>query len=310
MRATAGFVRMSDHAIQLAENAVPVSMGSPRFDTWHGGAVQVTHAWFAGNSVLPPHVHDRPTFAVILHGGFDLVFTSPAIGRSRLSCRPGSIFTEPAGERHANHVSPEGARVVAVQPDLASHELPASCLRLLDRINHFRDGPIHAAGRRLAREVLSPDDVTPVAADALVFEMLAEAARLDGGTRLDGGSPPSWLLRATECLHDRFRERLRVADLALVAGVHSAHLAAVFRRVHRVSLGSYIRRLRVDWAADRLVSSGDPISVVAAEAGFSDQAHLTRWFSRVFGSTPAAYRKTKRWSHSPTHRADMNQPSS
>ncbi|WEB45414.1 AraC family ligand binding domain-containing protein [Streptomyces yunnanensis] len=28
----------------------------------------------------------------------------------------------------------------------------------------------------------------------------------------------------------------------------------------------------------------------AAEAGFADQAHLTRWFTRTYGITPAAYR--------------------
>ena len=29
---------------------------------------------------------------------------------------------------------------------------------------------------------------------------------------------------------------------------------------------------------------------VAADAGFADQAHLTRWFRRYYGVTPAAYR--------------------
>jgi AraC-like DNA-binding protein len=28
----------------------------------------------------------------------------------------------------------------------------------------------------------------------------------------------------------------------------------------------------------------------AAQAGFADQAHLTRWFRRYYGVTPGAYR--------------------
>jgi AraC-like DNA-binding protein len=28
---------------------------------------------------------------------------------------------------------------------------------------------------------------------------------------------------------------------------------------------------------------------VAAEVGFADQAHLTRWFRRCYGLTPGAY---------------------
>ncbi|MFB7998800.1 hypothetical protein ACFC4G_38980 [Streptomyces sp. NPDC056002] len=31
-------------------------------------------------------------------------------------------------------------------------------------------------------------------------------------------------------------------------------------------------------------------STAAAEAGFAYQAHLTRWFTRTYGITPAAYR--------------------
>lgn len=269
-------------------------MGSPRFRTWEGRNCLVTRAWFPGEAVLEAHVHDRPTFAMILSGGFDLAFTSPAIRRPNFSCRPGSIFIEPAGERHANYVAPEGAQVIVLQPDVAAQTLPPQCLRVLDRIGHFRDGPIAAAGRRLAREVAAPDDLSALAAEGLVLEILAEAARLDEKKRLGTEKPPQWLIRATEFLHDHFREHVRMEQVAAVAGVHEAHLAAVFRRVHRVSLGAYMRRLRVDWAAERLAGTDAPISMIAGEAGFSDQAHLTRWFKRVTGSTPAAYRQVRR----------------
>ncbi len=40
-------------------------------------------------------------------------------------------------------------------------------------------------------------------------------------------------------------------------------------------------------ALENLVDGG---ARAAAEAGFADQAHLTRWFRRYYGVTPAAYR--------------------
>ena len=40
----------------------------------------------------------------------------------------------------------------------------------------------------------------------------------------------------------------------------------------------------------RLLSAGAAPAQVAADAGFADQAHLTRWFRRYYGITPGAYR--------------------
>ncbi|MGH7699154.1 MAG: helix-turn-helix domain-containing protein [Gemmatimonadales bacterium] len=42
-----------------------------------------------------------------------------------------------------------------------------------------------------------------------------------------------------------------------------------------------------------MVQTDERISAIAAEAGFADQAHLTRSFKRVTGSTPAAYRRSR-----------------
>jgi AraC-like DNA-binding protein len=54
--------------------------------------------------------------------------------------------------------------------------------------------------------------------------------------------------------------------------------------------GDYQRQLRLR-AARRLIAQGRPISAAAAQAGFSDQAHLTRWFTRCYGITPGGYQR-------------------
>ena len=36
---------------------------------------------------------------------------------------------------------------------------------------------------------------------------------------------------------------------------------------------------------------GGPTFAASAEAGFADQPHLNRWFTRYLGITPAAYRR-------------------
>ena len=51
----------------------------------------------------------------------------------------------------------------------------------------------------------------------------------------------------------------------------------------------YQRQLRLR-AARRLIAQGRPLSDIAAQTGFADQAHLTRWFHRYYGITPGGYR--------------------
>jgi len=127
-------------------------------------------------------------------------------------------------------------------------------------------------------------------AHELILSAAAAARRKSGHV----ATMPSWLLRATDFIHAQFRTPLRVEDVAAVANVHPAHLTAVFRETHRMPLYGYLRRLRIEWAAGRLLDTERSIATIAVQAGFADQPHLTRWFRRVLGTTPAAYRASRR----------------
>ena len=60
-----------------------------------------------------------------------------------------------------------------------------------------------------------------------------------------------------------------------------------------MTLGSYVRNLRLEWVAARLLSSEEPLASLALAAGFADQSHLTRAFKRYSGLTPRAYRRIR-----------------
>jgi AraC family transcriptional regulator len=81
--------------------------------------------------------------------------------------------------------------------------------------------------------------------------------------------------------------------LAREAGCHAITLARAFRREFGCSIGTYVRRRRLELAGWMLRSTAIPISVVAIRNGFADQAHFTRALRRATGFTPAALRAFK-----------------
>lgn len=270
--------------------SVPVTMGSPEFTTLEAGPFTLTRAWFAADDELAAHIHGKATFGVMLRGSFDLQFSSGALKKREYECPAGTIFTEPAGETHGNRMGTKGAEVVVIQLDPSSglDTIEPFEPLLTDRINHFRHAAISLNARRLARDVEDPDALSQLSGEALALDMLVQAARLH---RPDARDAPAWLDRAEEYVRAHFRASPRISDVAEAAGVHPAHLAAVFRERHDVPLGEFIRRLRIEWAADRLEQTDESISSIAFAAGYADQSHLTRAFKSYVGMPPGAYRR-------------------
>src|SRR6266550_554938 len=99
--------------------------------------------------------------------------------------------------------------------------------------------------------------------------------------------------RIRELIQDRAGEvgggKLTADDLAAAAGCSRYAAYRAFRQAYGLSPSDYQRQLRVR-TARRLLSTGAAPAQVAADAGFADQAHLTRWFRRYYGVTPGAYR--------------------
>ena len=94
--------------------------------------------------------------------------------------------------------------------------------------------------------------------------------------------------RIRELLHDGAAD-LTAEDLAAAAGCSRYAAYRAFTQAYGLAPSDYQRQLRVR-AARRLLIAGVSPARAAAEAGFADQAHLTRWFRRYYGVTPGAYR--------------------
>lgn len=76
-----------------------------------------------------------------------------------------------------------------------------------------------------------------------------------------------------------------VSGLARRCGVSRERIHRVMSQWIGMTPTDYLRAVRLH-RAKQLVLAREPLACVAAECGFADQAHFTRWFRRTFGYTP------------------------
>jgi AraC family transcriptional regulator len=101
---------------------------------------------------------------------------------------------------------------------------------------------------------------------------------------------PGWLDRIDEMLRADFRSRLSLEDFANAVGQSPERVSSVFRRFYHHSIAEEQRRLRIEFACERLRDPDISLADIALDAGFSDQPHFSRAFKEITGITPARYR--------------------
>ncbi|MDH2427760.1 AraC family transcriptional regulator [Sphaerisporangium sp. TRM90804] len=194
------------------------------------------------------------------------------------------LFTEPVIH------DPELARSLrALHEALLGDATPLHRDELLDAV-------VLAAARRASARVPASarlprlDGVGDTSAGSASKAGGARPGRLDGwaveGGRVDVGA--ARVVR--EVLHYSDDRDLSAADLASAAGRSRFAVYRSFQAVYGMAPSDYQRQVRLR-EARRLVAEGRSLADVAAMTGFTDQSHLTRWFTRYYGVTPGAYRQ-------------------
>lgn len=111
---------------------------------------------------------------------------------------------------------------------------------------------------------------------------------------------PSWaagtrdpvVAQALALLHEEPAAPWTVAELARRAHVSRASMAARFHTAVGQPPMAYLTAWRLALAADRLASSSATTAVIAQEVGYSNAFTFSAAFSRVYGVSPTAYRRS------------------
>ncbi|MBE3639875.1 helix-turn-helix domain-containing protein [Mangrovicoccus algicola] len=142
--------------------------------------------------------------------------------------------------------------------------------------------------RRIAAEVERPSRPDP-ALDGLLTALLADL--FDLGRPAPGGLP-AWMMRELAAfVAANIGRRIAVPELAAIARMSESWFSRRFRETQGMTVQAWLLRQRVEAAMARLEAGQAALAQIAAETGFSDQAHMTRAFRSLHGRTPGEIRR-------------------
>lgn len=254
---------------------------------WHPdvpGLVEVFHARFTQHA-YPAHTHTAWTLLIVDDGAirFDLDRHHHGAAGSAVTLLPPHVphdgrAATPAGFRK---------RVLYLDTDVLGDELIGAAVdhpTLVDRQLRLRVDQLHHALEHPG-ELLEAESRLAFVRDRIAARLSSDA------TTAEPPLPPS-----SPGLAEQLRElldaqvadgvSLRTASAQLHA--HPTHLVRAFTTAFGLPPHRYLTGRRVELAR-RLLLAGQRPAEVATAAGFYDQAHLNRHFTRYLGVTPGRY---------------------
>jgi AraC-like DNA-binding protein len=94
-------------------------------------------------------------------------------------------------------------------------------------------------------------------------------------------------------LEENFAEPVSIDEQAALAGLSRFHFLRTFRRALDVTPHQYLLRRRLRSAAERLVTTDDPVTAICFDAGFGDLSNFNRTFRCEFQTTPREFRRRR-----------------
>ena len=180
-----------------------------------------------------------------------------------------------------------------VDGDPAKLEIPSSIVETDKALHALIDASAYAVEDESIGSSMFTDYLSRTIAAQLIRGY--SKAKLKGGGRVSGAASLSPTLSdAVDYMTANIDEAINLADIAQATNRSPSHIARIFRTELGMPPHRYLINLRVDKARRLLEKTSMSIAEIAYECGFAHQEHLTRLFRRHCGTTPAAYRRSKR----------------
>ena len=149
---------------------------------------------------------------------------------------------------------------------------------------------VHRYNRRLAEKNRS------------LYEQIQQRQQAEAEEQRQLQSQPEEKLTQNQLLYRRLCELVKNPDvytdadtnhetLARLLGTNYQYVYAALRECADTTPADYLNRLRIQYAAQLLEKSADPIGLIIEQSGFTNRTTFARLFAAYYSMTPSEYRK-------------------
>ncbi|WP_018009096.1 AraC family transcriptional regulator [Cupriavidus neocaledonicus] len=244
-------------------------------------------AWFHGKAYAM-HRHDTYAIGRTLAG-----VQSFSYRRNLRNSLPGNTIVLHPDEPHDGQAGTDEGfryRMIYVEPVLIQNVLGGRALPFLEG-GVTTDPRLAAATATLLQHVSLP--LEPLEQSDALTDLARALAAVAGSPARHSRGDFLAARRAREFLHANCTRVVTLDELEAATGRDRWSLSNDFRMFYGTSPYRYLTMRRLD-AVRHMLLAGRSLADAAAAAGFADQSHMTRHFSRTFGLTPGRWLRVAR----------------
>ncbi|MFG0258315.1 MAG: helix-turn-helix domain-containing protein [Phycisphaerales bacterium JB043] len=221
---------------------------------------------------MPTHIDHSPRISVILRGDVEEATSTQLHRRGCLD----SVI-KPATAPHSTRIGPDGALIFSIRFDVDI--LP---------INQYHWKNDSALTRLLLRFHAEATH-SPMVNSDLLEQIMSHASDYP-----QSDDPPMWMSSLEETLRTIAQRGGSIQQAAEACGVHPVHFSRACRQHLGTTPSHLVRQYRVQLATRLIARGRQPLSEIAYDAGFCDQAHMCRVFRKITGVSPTQYQESIR----------------
>lgn len=208
---------------------------------------------------LPRHQHVDAYATIVLHGAYEQLAYA-----GRLKVQAGDVLIQPTLDCHADQMLSPGLTLIRLpwrlEPNLGG--VYRGCR--IDAIRHAAQHDV-AEAVTLLEEDLAVRTLVPAAAEHWADILAADLS-----------SNP----------------RLRIGAWADAVRLSREHVSRGFAGVYGATPAQFRSELRARTAWFQIIGGFEPLSKIAVDCGYADQAHMTRDVKALTQATPAQWRRS------------------